>query len=49
MDIQRCCLFDRVSVKISKFKLKQIYTYNQKYFHEFQESVDIRPESQSLL
>jgi hypothetical protein len=25
MYIQRCCLFDRISAKISKFKLKQVY------------------------
>jgi hypothetical protein len=37
----RCCLFDRILTKISKFKLKQVYATKN--------TLDIRPKSQSLL
>jgi hypothetical protein len=33
MDIQRCCLFDRVSTKISKFKLKHVYATKNTPMH----------------
>jgi hypothetical protein len=47
IDIQRCCLFDRVSAKISKFKLKQVFaTKNTSEYSRA--SVDVRPKSQRL-
>jgi hypothetical protein len=33
MDIQRCCLFDRVSTKFSKFKLKHVYATKNTPMH----------------
>jgi hypothetical protein len=48
IDIQRCCLFDRVSAKISKFKLKQVFaTKNTSVYSRA--SVDVRSKSQRLL
>jgi hypothetical protein len=49
MDIQRCCLFDRVSAEISKFKLKQVYYATKNTSMHSKASVEIRPKSQSLL
>jgi hypothetical protein len=34
-NVQRCCLFDRVSAKFSKFKLDIGGICNQKYFYAF--------------
>jgi hypothetical protein len=33
MDTQRCCLFDRVSAKFSKIKLKQVYATKNTSMH----------------
>jgi hypothetical protein len=42
--IQRCCLFGRVSAKITKFKLKRVYATRNTSI-----PVDIRPRFQRLL
>jgi hypothetical protein len=46
---ERCCLFDRVSAEISKFKLKQVYYATKNTTMHSEASVEIRPKSQSLL
>jgi hypothetical protein len=47
MDIQRWSLFDRVSAKFSKFKLKQVYAAKNTSMHS-KASAEIRPKSLDL-